>query len=93
MGGENEQGPFSDVEWYDACTGKWIVSANMLEKRSFPAVVELDGAVYSLGGLDGTQCLRTAEQLGPRQGSWTSNASMNGPRAVMLLEVLMVKVS
>jgi hypothetical protein len=32
LGGENEQGPLSDVEWYDACTGKWTVSAKMLEK-------------------------------------------------------------
>jgi len=43
--------------------------------------VELDGAVYSLGGFDGSQYLRTVERLDPRQGSWTSISSMISPRA------------
>ncbi|KAH9315706.1 hypothetical protein KI387_024333, partial [Taxus chinensis] len=32
LGGENEQGPLSDVELYDACTGKWLEYRKMLEK-------------------------------------------------------------
>ncbi|KAK4345535.1 hypothetical protein RND71_035711 [Anisodus tanguticus] len=67
IGGRTDFESFSGVEMYDP-------------QRFSLAAAELDGALYVVGGFDGSNCLATAERFDPREHAWTKIESMGTKR-------------
>lgn len=65
---------------FDPCVGRWISARSMLEKRFALAAVELNGALYVVGGYDGNDYLKSAERFDPREHSWSRIESMDAKR-------------
>jgi N-acetylneuraminic acid mutarotase len=61
----------------DAATGEWQPLAPVAEgPRQENAVVELDGEIYVLGGLDGFRILSSVEVYDPESDSWRDVADL-----------------
>ncbi|CAL5351360.1 unnamed protein product [Camellia sinensis] len=63
MGGANGVDCYADVEMFDLDVGRWISSCSMLQKRFACAAVELNGAIYAVGGYDGKEYLKVQKRL------------------------------
>ncbi|KAK3029499.1 hypothetical protein RJ639_037520, partial [Escallonia herrerae] len=105
LGGGNSVESFSDVEMFDLDVGGWILTRSMQEKglylmhllhqdrsRFALASAELNGALYAVGGYDGSDYLKSAERFDPREHSWTKLESMNSKRGCHSLVALNEKL-
>ncbi|GER37935.1 kelch repeat-containing family protein [Striga asiatica] len=108
VGGGNGADCFSDVEMFDPYVGRWISARSMLEKiiifithvpsllsfvkRFALASVELNGAIYVVGGYDGYDYLKSAERFDPREHSWTRIKSMDAKRGCLSLVTMNEKL-
>ncbi|XP_076894783.1 uncharacterized protein LOC143547184 isoform X1 [Bidens hawaiensis] len=64
----------------------------MFLQRFALAAAELNGALYAVGGYDGTNYLRTAERFDPREHSWKKIESMGTTRGCSSMVVLNKKL-
>ncbi|XP_077297833.1 kelch-like protein 28 [Arctopsyche grandis] len=72
MGGYTGTNVFrNEVFSYNVRTGLKSVLPPMLETRSRPVVIVIDGFLYAIGGFDGKSQLKTAERFDPSSQTWT----------------------
>ena len=71
----------SSAETYNAATGLWSTTANMITARSvFQAVVLADGRVLVIGGSLAASETASCEIYDPARGAWSPTGSLLQPR-------------
>ncbi|KAM0061312.1 putative DCD domain-containing protein NRP [Helianthus debilis subsp. tardiflorus] len=84
---------FDTVESYNPAADQWTTCPPLNKKNvnlagamvndkiyALGGAAELNGALYAVGGFDGTYYLWTAERFDPREGFWKKTESMNTMR-------------
>ena len=83
LGGQNEQGVLSQVEYYNPSTSQWSYLQSMTSPRMYHGVAEIDGLIFAIGGHNGVQRLTSVECYNPLLGTWKYAMSLPEPRSVM----------
>jgi YVTN family beta-propeller protein len=71
----------SDVYEYNPATNTWAVKASMPTARMGAVAVTLNGLIYVMGGMSGSQKLQTVEVYNPANNTWATRERMPSPRA------------
>ncbi|KAL4434243.1 hypothetical protein ABPG75_000684 [Micractinium tetrahymenae] len=69
-GGGKPKEQYNVVEWYDPQSNRWLPGPSLQRKRFALGGAALVGAIYAVGGFDGTSYLACAERLDPRTDHW-----------------------
>lgn len=65
------------VEYYNPRTDRWTLVAEMCVRRCGVGIGILDGAMYAVGGWNGSASLKSVEVFRPCIGVWTPVADMH----------------
>jgi N-acetylneuraminic acid mutarotase len=80
IGGHNGDGTYLDVvEEYNPVTNTWAVKKGLTVGRDAPAVTEMNGKIYVIGGWN-RGYLNSLEEYTPSADMWTIRAGMVTPR-------------
>ena len=71
----------ASVERFDPRIGRWSPVPSMSSRRSSCGVAPLDGALYCVGGNDGTMCMSSGERFNVRRNAWEPIPSMHSRRS------------
>jgi hypothetical protein len=58
------------MEWYDAAVGEWDSVASMIHKRNWLGMVEVDNALFAIGGSSNNMAVRSVTRYDMKSGTW-----------------------
>lgn len=70
VGGQSDK-RLSTVERYDVATDEWTNLANLNTPRSGHRCCVIQGAIYAIGGFNGSKCLDSIEKYDEKNNQWT----------------------
>jgi kelch-like protein 2/3 len=71
------------VECYDFTEDRWVVKADLPNRRCRSGVVVLNGLIYACGGFNGSLRVRTVEIYDPAKDMWMPAPSMEARRSTL----------
>ncbi|CAB0002417.1 unnamed protein product, partial [Nesidiocoris tenuis] len=66
---------------YDPELDAWSLIAPMRSRRSGVSCVAYHGAIYVIGGFNGTARMNSGERYDPSKNTWTAIPEMYNPRS------------
>jgi N-acetylneuraminic acid mutarotase len=81
-GDDEDDGTMSNMERYDALTGRWSAAAAMGTARCYFGACVVEGEIYVTGGIDGnSNVLSSIEKYSPFSDTWSTIAPLPNARA------------
>ena len=80
-GYSNSQQDMSGVDVYDPQQDQWKPAPPLTQRRSYVQAATLGDNIYAVGGMEGTNRLKSVEKLSPYTSAWSHVADMNVARS------------
>ncbi|XP_064454867.1 kelch-like protein 10 isoform X2 [Ornithodoros turicata] len=90
IGGWSNGNAINLMETYDCRADRWLIFTGDrdVKPRAYHGVAVLDGAIYVVGGFDGTECYSSVLCLEPAEGRWHSRSCMHYQRCYVSVAAL-----